>query len=106
MLGLDYDKLIDLGNAQLSQSDASTAAAIAEEIKRMPGVKNAKWFDASDVSWTHGALHAAAFCVYTTDDARCEMKLNALMFHLDSFSMADTAKYIYRQCMEHLKRIK
>ena len=106
MLGLDYDKIIDLGKAQLSPSGASMAAAIAEEIKAMPGVKDAKWFDASDVSLIHGAVHAAGFCVYTTNDARCELKLNALTFDLDSFSIADTAKYIYRECMKHLKRIK
>lgn len=106
MIGVDYDKIIDLGKPQLSLSDASTAAAIANEISRMPNVKSVKWFDASDVSWTGGAVHAAGFCVYTTNDARCELKLNALTLSLDSFNMADTANYIYRECMGHLKRIK
>lgn len=106
MLGLDYDKMIDLGRAQLSPSGVSMAAAIAEEIKTMPGVKDVKWFDASDNSLMHGAVYAAGFCVYTKDGSRCEMKLNALTFSLDNFSMADTANYIYRECMGHLKRIK
>ena len=106
MIGVDYDKIIDLGKPQIGPSGASMAAAIAEEIKTMPGVKDVKWFDASDNSLMHGAVYAAGFCVYTTNNARCELKLNALTFDLDSFSMADTAVYIYRECMEHLKRIK
>lgn len=106
MIGVDYDKIIDLGKAQLGPSDATTAAAIANEIGRMPNVKSVKWFDASDNSLMHGAVYAAGFCVYTKDGSRCEMKLNALTFSLDSFNMADTANYIYRECMGHLKRIK